>query len=380
MDSASRVMRHMAVLALALLVAGCTAAGPADPSTPPGAPTAELEAFGRHATEQGAPAVVIHVRNGGQEALKAIGVRDLESREPAEPADKLWISGAGAPMVAVSVMKLVEDGTVGLDVPVSEYLPEFAAIFPAWQESTIRQLLGSRTALPDYIPLLLQSRQVEELQTGGLTFEQRLKIASGVPGTPGPHSQLMWSATDWEVLAWLLERVHGRALAEVLTSDVFEPAGMSDTLVAAPGPPPEPMLHGYVLAGDRRLDFTRADVVAGSGDAGIISTVADVSSFFSALTAGRLLSPGTWESMIAGNPYDLGGFQWTDGICSANRHVFVYGGGGPYNIQSFSTLDGQQQITVGMALPPAELDITVTSPLITDLEEAIRSTAKSMCT
>jgi D-alanyl-D-alanine carboxypeptidase len=83
--------------------------------------------------------------------------------------------------------------------------------------------------------------------------------------------------------------------------------------------------------------------------------------------------------MVEGNPYDLGGIQWTDGICSDKRHVFVYGGGGAYNIQSFSTLDGQQQVTVGMALPPAELDTTATSPLVTSLEEAIRSTAESMC-
>jgi hypothetical protein len=31
---------------------------------------------------------------------------------------------------------------------------------------------------------------------------------------------------DWEVLRWLLERKHIRGLDEVLTKDVFEPAGI----------------------------------------------------------------------------------------------------------------------------------------------------------
>lgn len=380
MGPLSRLRGHAAILAVAVLIGGCTQPNPTAPSPArPAAPTSELEAFARGAVEAGAPAVVLQVRNGSREEAKAAGARDLDSREPAQPADKLWISGAGAPMVAVSVLKLVEKGTIRLDDPVSGHLPEFGSIFPAWQRTTIRELLGSRSGLPDYIPPLLGSRTVAELQTSVLTFEERLRIAAGTAASPGPLSQAQWSATDWEVLAWLLERTHGRTIADVLRADVFEPSGMADTLVAAPGPPPEPMLHGYVLAGGNRLDFTRTDIVAGSGDAGIISTVADLNKFFAALPAGRLISTETWKSMVQGNPYDLGGLQQTDGICPGQRHVFVYGGGGAYNVQSISSLDGEQQVSVGMALPPAELNTSAVPPIITRMEEAARSTAASMC-
>lgn len=323
--------------------------------------------------------MVFHVRNGSRQDAKAAGVRDLNSNQPAEPGDKLWISGAGTPMVAVSVLKLVENGALRLDDPVMNHLPEFTDIFPAWHRTTIRELLGSRSGLPDYIPSLLESRKVEELQAVSLTIEERLRMAGQIPATPGPLSHAAWSATDWEVLAWLLERVHGRALAEILHSEVFEPAGMSDTLMPEPGPPPEPMLHGYVLQGGNRLDFTRMDAASGSGDAGIISTVEDLNRFFAALTSGRLLSPETWKTIVAGNPYDLGGFQWTDGICPGQRHVFVQGGGNAYNVQSVSSLDGQEQVSVGMALPPADLDPPAMSPLITGMEEVIHTAVRSMC-
>ncbi|MUU72476.1 serine hydrolase [Pseudarthrobacter sp. GA104] len=377
-----RTPGHVAVVAVAVavLIGACTSPNPAASNpAPPAAPTSELEAFASRAVGAGAPAVVLHVRNGSQEEAKASGARNLNSREPAEAGDRLWISGAGAPMVAVAVLKLVEKGAIRLDDPVSDHLPEFGAILPGWQRTTIRELLGSRSGLPDYIPSLLESRTVEELQVSVLTFEERLRIAAGTHASPGPLSRAAWSATDWEVLAWLLERVHGRVLADVLLADVFRPAGMADTLVAAPGPPPEPMLHGYVLDGGNRLDFTRTDIVAGSGDAGIISTVADLNRFFAALPAGRLVSMETWKSMVEGDPYDLGGLQQTDGICPGQRHVFVRGGGGAYNVQSISSLDGRQQVSVGMALPPAELDVSTVPPLITRMEEAARSTAASMC-
>ncbi|MDQ0922352.1 CubicO group peptidase (beta-lactamase class C family) [Pseudarthrobacter sp. W1I19] len=98
--------------------------------------------------------MVFHVRNGDQEELRAAGVNSLESNKKAVPTDKMWIIGAGTSMVAVSVMKLVEAGTVRLDDPVSAHLPEFTDIFPASDRVTLRDLLGSTSGLPDYFPPL----------------------------------------------------------------------------------------------------------------------------------------------------------------------------------------------------------------------------------
>ncbi|WP_307609050.1 hypothetical protein [Pseudarthrobacter sp. W1I19] len=60
-----------------------------------------------------------------------------------------------------------------------------------------------------------------------MTFEERLRIAASVDLPSGPVSYFAWSATDWEVLGWLLEHKHNRRLADVLAKDVFEPAFMA---------------------------------------------------------------------------------------------------------------------------------------------------------
>ncbi|MFF2842465.1 serine hydrolase domain-containing protein [Paenarthrobacter sp. NPDC057981] len=340
---------------------------------------AELEAFSGDASAQGAPAVVFHVRNGDQEDLGATGVKDLESDTKALPTHKTWIIGAGTPMVAVSVMKLVEAGAINLDDPVSIHLPEFTAIFPLWGRVTIRDLLGSTSGLPDYFPPLIESRNLDELQTRLLTFEERLRIAAGLELPPGPVTYLAWSATDWEVLGWLLERKYNSGLAEILTKDVFVPAGMNDTHMAAAGPPPEPMLHGYVLENGNRRDFTRVDAVAGSADSGIISTVEDINKFLAALTTGRLIREDTWKGMVEAVPFSLGGIRPSDGVCPGQRHIIVSGGGGPYSVQSISSLDGQQQVTVATVLPPGELNVTETPSLVREMEDAVLRTAKRMC-
>ncbi|MDF2048454.1 serine hydrolase domain-containing protein [Arthrobacter sp. Cr_A7] len=371
---------HAVALATALVLSGCTSGTPDETATTPAVKLgAALEAFVADASTHGAPAVVFHVRNGDQEELRATGVKDLESNTKAVPTDRMWIIGAGTPMVAVSVMKLVEAGAVRLEDPVSAHLPEFTAIFPAWDRVTVRDLLGSTSGLPDYFPPLIESRSLDELQTRPLTFEERLRIAAGVNLPPGPVSYFAWSATDWEVLGWLLERKHNRGLAEVLAKDVFEPAGMGSTHVATAGQPPEPMLHGYVLEDGNRRDFTRIDAVAGSADSGVISTVEDVSRFVAALTTGRLIREETWKSMVEAEPFPLGGINPSDDVCPGARHVFVYGGGGPYSVQSVSSEDGQQQVTVATVLPPQELNVTDPPPLVPEMEDAILQTAKSMC-
>jgi D-alanyl-D-alanine carboxypeptidase len=372
--------RHAAVVAVAIVLSGCTFGTPDETATTPAVKLAvALEAFAADAAIHGAPAVVFHVRNGDQEELMATGVRDIESNTMAVPTDKTWIIGAGTPMVAVSVMKLVENGSVRLDDPVSAHLPEFTAIFPAWDRVTVRDLLGSTSGLPDYFPPLIESASLDELQTRVLTFEERLRIAAGVDTPPGPVTFFAWSATDWEVLGWLLERKHNRGLDEVLAKDVFGPAGMGNTQLAAAGQPPEPMLHGYVLEGGNRRDFTRVDAIAGSADSGVISTVEDLSRFVAALTTGRLIRAETWKSMIEADPFSLGGIGPRDDICPGARHVVVSGGGGPYSVQSVSSLDGHQQVSVATVLPPRELNVTDAPPLVPEMEDAIQQTARSMC-
>src|SRR5688500_12133917 len=124
MGSGSVTKRNAAVLAVVLMLSGCTFGTPDETATTPAEKLAPaLEAFVADAAAHGAPAVVFHVRNGDQEELRAAGVKDLESNTKAVPTDRTWIIGAGTPMVAVSVMKLVEDGTVRLDDPVPTHLP-----------------------------------------------------------------------------------------------------------------------------------------------------------------------------------------------------------------------------------------------------------------
>ena len=84
---------------------------------------ATLKEFGRRLLDDGASAVLIQMRIGAEEWSAAYCVRNLESRALAEVTDPVHVGGLTKSMVAVSVLKLVEEGRIQLDAPVSTDLP-----------------------------------------------------------------------------------------------------------------------------------------------------------------------------------------------------------------------------------------------------------------
>ena len=70
-------------------------------------------------------AIVLVARDGKVVHFEAQGVTNAVSKDPLQ-TNKIF--GAGSltkPMVAVAAMMLVEEGKLGLDDPVSKYIPEF---------------------------------------------------------------------------------------------------------------------------------------------------------------------------------------------------------------------------------------------------------------
>ncbi|MFE4198501.1 serine hydrolase domain-containing protein [Paenarthrobacter sp. NPDC056912] len=200
-----------AALACGLCLSGCTGEAEPEPTVivppsvvfpttvPPLAPTpsesaatpafqelkAALELFSREKLEEGASAVLIQARIGSQEWSHAAFSRDAGASVPEDA--RFRIGALARTMVAVSVMRLVQEGRLSLDDSITAHLPGVDGI-PAGIPPTIRQLLGAHSGLPDAASLPSQS-----------------------------------------VLGLLVERLRGAPLGEVLRSEILEPLGLAST-------------------------------------------------------------------------------------------------------------------------------------------------------
>ena len=72
-----------------------------------------------------AGAVTIVARKGKVAHLSALGVMDLESKQPMTPAAMFRIASMTKPVVGVAIMMMVEEARLHLNDPVSRYIPEF---------------------------------------------------------------------------------------------------------------------------------------------------------------------------------------------------------------------------------------------------------------
>ncbi|MFJ6534959.1 serine hydrolase [Paenarthrobacter sp. NPDC091711] len=275
---------------------------------------ATLELFSREKLEEGASAVLIKAKVGQQVWTLAEGVRSRDRRVPAQPGDRFPVGEQYRSFLAVSVMKLVEEGRLGLDDPVAAYLP---GSLTAGSPVTIRELLGEARDVPADVPAAARS-------------------------------------DAWSLLARVVEQLRGAPLEAVLRTDVLTPLNLRSTqLLAANTAAPDDLIHGYVQLDGETVDVAGTGIPDGIAAGGLVSSVEDISVFHAALLRGQVISPASLIAMkgTVFADYGLGLDHWDD-RCT-NGSYYGHAGDIPgYGSISISSADGNRQLSIFMAYPP----------------------------
>jgi len=144
---------------------------------------------------------------------------------------------------ATVIMKLVEEGRIKLDDPISKYLPsemiEELHVYQGKdysQEITIRHLLSHRSGLADYFTERSQGKAsiAEERQAN---HDMRYNIADVIDITktlsphfiPGSAGKAYYSDANYHLLGYIIEIVINKPLSDVYRELIFEPLGLVNT-------------------------------------------------------------------------------------------------------------------------------------------------------
>lgn len=345
MQTKTRLFRVSAAT-FALALAGCTGAGPS-PSPSPTVPAAtdSLDFAMRSFIDQGAVAAVAQVRWPGGEWSKAYGVRDLDSMQPAQPDDLVSVASVTKSMTAVSVLKLVDDGLIGLDDPVNGVLDSFATVLKPPGLITVRQLLSHTSGMPDYQQVTFRTLDdVVPAVNQKISLQRGLEITGTLPWDAKDIGTFRYSNSNYLALGQLLENLRGKPYPDILRDDIFSPLGLSRTTISELQSEVSDMIHGYISLRGQRLGGTQTQEQIGSPSHGVISTMSDVNDFFAALFRGRLMSGSSLEEMKKTGfaPYGLGIWEWSEDCRGAPR----FGGKGgfwDYRTIAMSSADGRYQ-------------------------------------
>src|SRR5712691_1537606 len=224
-------------------------------------------------------------------------------------------------LTAVAVASLIEDGSLDLSTTARSVLGEDLPL--VGDDVTIEHLLSHRSGIGDYLDEeadhdvadFLMPVPVHELAT----TERYLAVLDGHGTKFPPDERFAYSNGGYVVLALIAERTSGVPFHELVRQRVCEPAGMDDSEFLRSDELPGRAALGYLtIDGVSRTNVFHLPVL-GSGDGGIYSTLADVTSFWSALFAGRIVSADWVAELVrprsevprASRRYGLG--FWLDG-------------------------------------------------------------------
>ena len=218
------------------------------------------------------------------------GLKDFRGDEPVDNQTLFMIASCSKPVTALGILKLRDQGKLGLDDPVNKYLP-FLLTNPnaPSEEVTFRMLLTHVSFIRDNWEVLMPLYTLENggdsplplgdflynyLVEGGRFYDPSNNFSAAPVATSFSYCNV-----GYALLGYLIEEISGMSFKQFMVSEIFEPLNMHDAYwfladiphrnIASPhempqkksvDPKPQVLPHyGYPDFPDGQLRTTSAD-------------------------------------------------------------------------------------------------------------------------
>ena len=244
--------------------------------------------------------VAMFARDGEVVHATTAGYADIASRAPMQFDTQFRIASMTKPITAVAAMILVEEGRLGLDDPVAQYIPAAADLRVATSQTALPD--GTFPSVPLDEPLTVRDLLKFASGIGGIattsdldrlwfgnnlyigsgTLEQRVDriLTSPLYEQPGEVWRYGWSA---DVLARVVEVAADEPFGDFVTGRIIDPLGMTSTEFLTAESPRDRLATMYTQDSAGRLVVV--DQLGGDsldwtpGGSGLISTASDYMRF-----------------------------------------------------------------------------------------------------
>jgi len=303
-------------------------------------PTNKYEQYLSEASARGEFNGTALVFDGGNVVYQgAFGVRSIDSGTALDVNSQFRLASVSKQFTAMAIMQLMEDGKLRYDQDIRDFIHELP-----YEGITIRHLLHHVSGLPDYEPLMDQNWKTElkvddpARYTDGNADVIKMLVATKMPVYFKPGEKWRYSNTGYNLLGSIVAKASGVSFAEFLKTRVFDPAGMSSTLlydfVIGPDPHMPNRAYGYQVEWNG-TDLSPADshyLNRGQGEDGVYSTVGDMLKWDRALYTEKLVSKATLQEAFTPAVLNNGkttdyGFGWFIQRSPDGKRVVAHSGG-----------------------------------------------------
>ena len=279
---------------------------------------ASIHAYLRPFAETGNFSGAVLVARKGQVLLReSYGMASYDLQVANAVETRFHIASVSEAFTAAAILQLEEQGRVNVTDLVSQFVPDF----PDGDRITVNELLTQRSGISDVVDLA----DYDSFARSPHTLAELVAKIAGLSPAFQPGSAYRYSSSNYELLAFIVEKVSGDNYGAYLRNHIFRPADMPNSGDDGGGSQLVPFAaSGYRpagIAGYEKMPYL--DWSNRAGDGSLYSTVDDLYRFDRALYTNVVLTAPERQKYFAECPGSC--YGWHIGTRLGHRVMSAQG-------------------------------------------------------
>ena len=266
--------------------------------------------------------------------MKSFGIANLETNTSATNESVFQLASLTKPFTALSIMKLVEEGKIELQSPITKYIDSLPK---GYEMITVNNLLTHTAGFPDQVNLVYDNSPVMDISTA-----KQIEIILNEPLLFPAGEGCSYADPGYFLLGMIIEKASGLKYKDYLQQEIFEPFGMEHSLVEDRWAIIENRVAPYKYVNNKIINGRRDYQHELPSHFGILSTITDLTKWEIALRDNSIVSSSSlgemWTPAVLNNGNDAltwgvnYGYGWMLGDVRGHKYAEHGGFSGTHDL------------------------------------------------
>lgn len=303
------------------------------------------EALGDLLASDGPGGVAIVVKRGEIVYHKAYGKASIELDVPMKTDNVFRIGSITKQFTASAILKLVEEGKISLDDEITKFLPDYPT---QGHKITVHHLLNHTSGIKSYTNLEKWDSQTHRRD---FTPQEMVDFFKEEPMEFAPGEKHNYNNSGYFLLGYIIEKASGMTYEEYIETKLFAPLGMKNSYYGHPEEIVANRANGYTPGENGYTNAAYVSMTQPYGAGSLLSTVEDLSTWYHAVVAGKVISEANLAKALEPTVLNDGstedyGYGW--GIFDVKASKAFGHGGGIHGFLTASTFIPEEGVFVAV--------------------------------
>jgi CubicO group peptidase (beta-lactamase class C family) len=241
------------------------------------------------------PGASVAISQGGKIVYQGQrGLADIAAKRAISAGTVFRIGSITKQFSSAVLLQLAAEGKVGLDDPLTKYLPTY----PNGSAITVRELLNHTSGIQSYTSI--PGWMVEARTNKPYTTQQMIAEFANLPAPSKPGQAWSYTNSGYVLVGAVIEAVTKRPWHEEVNRRIAAPLGLKTLRYGVDEPAIAAMANGYTEGDDKTVTLANKIHMSVPSAAGaLVANAADVTRWGNALHHGKVVASPFYAQMIA---------------------------------------------------------------------------------